>query len=227
MGWMEKEGTGAMTIIAVGLKDARAVSRRMLFSVLEIADIPSTARTDAPVRGAAALSPGCKTDAHRLPQHGAPARSESHPEMSASPDPKPQAFARRTFFWSGAYGLVTLVPQYFLRGTLDDLFPPALNHPEHFYGFVGVAIAWQLAFIAISRDPDRLRPLMPAAMAEKLMFALPALALVATSRASPALAVPAVLDLVLAALFFVSYRRTPAARPLTARALSDGGDAAY
>jgi hypothetical protein len=209
MGWMEKEGRGAVAIIAVGLKDDRAVSRRMLFSVLEITDIQSTARTDSPGPGPAVLSPVCKTERTGCNNMTTlTARSESIPEMNASLDPKPQVFARRTFFWSGTYGLATLVPQYFLRGTLDHLFPPALNHPEHFYGFVGVAIAWQLAFIAISRDPARLRPLMPAAMAEKLLFAMPALALAATSRASPALAVPALIDLVLAAFFFVSYRRS-------------------
>lgn len=26
-------------------------------------------------------------------------------------------------------------------------FPPPINHPEYYYGFIGVAIAWQVAFI--------------------------------------------------------------------------------
>jgi len=31
--------------------------------------------------------------------------------------------------------------------------------PDFYYGFVGVAILWQIAFLAIGRDPIRLRPM--------------------------------------------------------------------
>jgi len=30
--------------------------------------------------------------------------------------------------------------------------PPPITHPEFFYGFVGVAVAWQMLFLLMSRD---------------------------------------------------------------------------
>jgi hypothetical protein len=60
-------------------------------------------------------------------------------------------FAKRVFFRAGVYGLIVLVPLYFLEDRLGRIFPPPLTHPEDFYGFIGVALAWQLAFLTISR----------------------------------------------------------------------------
>jgi hypothetical protein len=39
--------------------------------------------------------------------------------------------------------------------------PPAITHSEFYYGFVGFAMTWQVAFLIIRRDPKRYRPLMP------------------------------------------------------------------
>ena len=66
-------------------------------------------------------------------------------------------FASRTFFIAGIYGLLALVPMYFLEGRIGRDYPPPINHPEHFYGFLGVAVAWQAAFLVIGRDPVRFR----------------------------------------------------------------------
>ena len=123
-------------------------------------------------------------------------------------------FARRVFTGAAVYGLLALVPQYFLEHRLNRDFPPAITHPEHFYGFVGIAIAWQFAFLVIARDPVRYRALMPVAMLEKLAFGGAAVALFALGRiAWPVLAVGGV-DLVLAALFLAAYRMTPRASGL-------------
>ena len=89
-------------------------------------------------------------------------------------------FARRVFQVAAIYGLLVLVPQYFLEGKTGRDFPPAITHPEYFYGFIGVAVAWQLAFLVIARDPVRYRPLMPVAVVEKLAFGVPAILLYAT-----------------------------------------------
>ena len=67
-------------------------------------------------------------------------------------------------------------------------YPPPITHPEHFYGFVGVAVAWQIAFLIISRDVVRFRPLMLAAIVEKASFALPTFALFASGRVAAATA---------------------------------------
>ena len=123
-------------------------------------------------------------------------------------------FARRVFTGAAVYGLLALVPQYFLEDRLNSDFPPAITHPEHFYGFVGIAIAWQLAFLVIARDPVRYRALMPVAVLEKLAFGGAAIVLFALGRiAWPVLAVGGV-DLVLAALFLAAYRMTPRASGL-------------
>src|SRR5689334_16082459 len=73
---------------------------------------------------------------------------------------KRNKFASRVFLGAGIYGVIALLPQYFLEKKLGQDFPPPLTHPEHFYGFIGVALAWQLVFLTISRDVQRYRPLM-------------------------------------------------------------------
>lgn len=81
-----------------------------------------------------------------------------------------ERFARWVFLLAGVVGLVGLLALYFLEGMIGRRQPPPINHPEFFYGFVGVAVAWQVAFVIISRDPLRYRPLMPAIFLEKLLY---------------------------------------------------------
>ena len=114
-------------------------------------------------------------------------------------------FARRVFFVAGIYGILALVPMYLLE---DRLVPP-LTHPEHFYGFVGVALAWQVLFLVLSRDPVRYRPMMIPAVLEKLAFGIAVLVLFAQGRVGGSVLGPAGIDLVLAGLFGVAYLRTP------------------
>lgn len=45
-------------------------------------------------------------------------------------------FARRVFFIAAVYGVIVLVPQYFMEARSGRDFPPPITHPEHFYGFV-------------------------------------------------------------------------------------------
>jgi hypothetical protein len=114
-------------------------------------------------------------------------------------------FARRVFFWAGIYGLLALFPQYFLEGKLARDYPPALTHPEYFYGFIGVGVAWQLAFLVISRDPVRLRPVMIPAVVEKFSFAISTFVLFAVSRVPFSIAAFALIDTVLGILFLISF----------------------
>lgn len=81
------------------------------------------------------------------------------------------SLARRVFFWSGVYGILVLFPMYFLEDRIGRDFPPATNHPEQYYAFLGVALAWQFAFLVIAKDPLRYRPLMVPAIAEKFLSA--------------------------------------------------------
>ena len=120
-----------------------------------------------------------------------------------------ESFARRVFFWAGLYGLMALLPMYALEAHIGRAFPPALNHPENYYGFIAVALAWQLAFIGISRDVVRFRPLMLPAIAAKFGFVLTILVLCLQGRVAAAAAVPVTADLLIGLLFFIAWRRTP------------------
>jgi hypothetical protein len=117
-------------------------------------------------------------------------------------------FARRVFQVAAIYGLAVLVPQYFLEGRTGRDFPPPITHPEYYYGFVGVAVAWQLAFLVIARDPVRYRPLMPVAVVEKAAFGVPAIILYALGRLSAQMLGAGLIDLTLGTFFIAAYRRT-------------------
>lgn len=114
-------------------------------------------------------------------------------------------FGRWVFAIAGIYGLIVLTPQYFMESQIGRDYPPAITHPEFFYGFNGVALAWQVAFLVISRDPARFRPLMLPAVLEKASFGIAGWILFAQQRI-PALIVGfASLDLVLGTLFIAAY----------------------
>ena len=117
-------------------------------------------------------------------------------------------FAKLLFLIAGIYGLLALLPQYFLEERMGRDYPPPITHPEYYYGFIGVAVAWQFAFLLMSRDPQRFRPLMLAAVLEKLSFGIPAIILYAQQRLPVFMLAGGLLDLVLAALFVAAYAKT-------------------
>lgn len=116
-----------------------------------------------------------------------------------------RTFASRVFLFAGLYGLLALLPQYFLEERLNRDFPPPITHPEYFYGFIGVAVAWQLAFLTIARDVVRFRPLMLPAIVEKASFGLAVVSLYAGGRASGAVLAAGLVDLVLGCLFAAAF----------------------
>jgi hypothetical protein len=118
-------------------------------------------------------------------------------------------FARRTFQIAGIYGLLALVPMYFLEGRIGRDIPPPITHPEYFYGFLGVAVAWQFAFLVISRDPVRFRPLMIPAVLEKASFGLATIALWLAGRLPAQTLAFGLIDTTLGILFVLAYLRTP------------------
>lgn len=119
-------------------------------------------------------------------------------------------FASRVFLWAGIYGVVGLVPLYFMEERLAVLLPPPLEHPEFFYGFLGVALAWQLVFLVIARDPARYRPIMLCAVVEKVGYGAAVLWLIAERRTAFLMAGSGAVDLLLAVLFLAAYMRTRA-----------------
>ncbi|SFH81912.1 hypothetical protein [Planctomicrobium piriforme] len=114
-------------------------------------------------------------------------------------------FARYVFLLSGIYGLLVLIPQYFMEGIFNGMNPPAITHPEFYYGFIGVALAWQIAFLIMSRDPLRYRPLMLAAVVEKFSFGIAAIVLLAQGRIPDMMFGAAMFDTFLGCLFIAAY----------------------
>lgn len=117
-------------------------------------------------------------------------------------------FARLVFLVAGLYGLIVLLPQYFLEGKNGRDFPPPINHPEYYYGFVGVAVAWQVLFLILSRNPGRYRSMMIPAILEKASFGIAVIVLILQSRVAPLMLAPAVIDLILGVLFAVAFMKT-------------------
>jgi hypothetical protein len=81
-------------------------------------------------------------------------------------------FARYVFLIAGIYGLLVLVPMYFMEQKQSTDFPPPITHPEFYYGFLGVAVAWQVAFLVLATDPKRYRLMIIPAILEKASFAI-------------------------------------------------------
>ena len=117
-------------------------------------------------------------------------------------------FARLVFAIAGLYGLLVTTPLYWMEGRVGRDFPPPITHPEYYYGFIGVVLAWQLVFLLVARRPASLRAIMPVAVVEKLGFGVPALVLHAQHRAPAATLGFGAIDLVLGSLFLVSYLLT-------------------
>lgn len=117
-------------------------------------------------------------------------------------------FAKLTFLIAGVYGLLALLPLYFMEQQTGRDYPPPITHPEYYYGFIGVAVAWQLAFLVMSRQPVRYRPLMPVAVVEKASFFIPAVILYLQHRLSPFMLAAGCVDGVLGVLFVAAYLKT-------------------
>ena len=120
-------------------------------------------------------------------------------------------FARIVYSVAAAYGFVSLLPLHFLLDTVGRRAPPPITHAEFYYGFVGVALLWQLVFILIARDPLRYRPIMPITMLEKAVYTVPAVILYSVGRAHASTLGPALVDPVLGVLFAIAYVRTAGA----------------
>ena len=117
-------------------------------------------------------------------------------------------FAKIVFWIAGIWGLVVITPLYFLFDIIGQKDPPAITHPGFFYGFVGCALAWQIAFCFIASDPTRYRPLMIPCILEKVAYAVAIVTLVMQGRTNPRDLVFAGTDSLLGLLFVLVYFKT-------------------
>lgn len=118
-------------------------------------------------------------------------------------------FAKYTFLIAGIYGFLVLIPQYFMEEKNGTDFPPAITHPEYYYGFVGVALAFQFVFLIISRNPVKYRAMMIPSIIEKFSFVIALVVLFIQQRVASAMMIAGGLDLVLGILFIISFIKTP------------------
>jgi hypothetical protein len=118
-------------------------------------------------------------------------------------------FAKWVFFLAGLSGTLLMIPLYFLEDRIAQDDPPAIEHVEFYYGFVGLCLAWQLLFLVIAANPVRFRPAMLPALVEKGSFVIAIAVLYARHRVSARLLGFAAMDATWLVLFVVAYLRTP------------------
>jgi hypothetical protein len=114
-------------------------------------------------------------------------------------------FARRLFLAAGIYGLAVVAPLFFLEDRIGATNPPSITHPEFYYGFVCTALAWQVVYLMMSRDPIRLRLMLIPAIIGKAGFGVSVVVLFMLHRLPPAGLILPSIDLILAALFAWAY----------------------
>jgi hypothetical protein len=117
-------------------------------------------------------------------------------------------FAKIVFWIAGIWGLLVITPLYFLFDIIGQKDPPPITHPGFFYGFVGCALAWQVAFCFMATDPVRFRPLMIPSILEKATYAVAIVILVLQGRTNPQDLVFAGTDSLLGILFIIAYFKT-------------------
>jgi hypothetical protein len=117
-------------------------------------------------------------------------------------------FAKVIFSIAGVWGVLLMTPLYFLFDFLGRQYPPPITHADFHYGFVSITLSWQVAFLVIATDPRRFRPLMVAAILEKLGYMTTLATLYAQGRLQFGQLAVVSPDLVLGLLFLVAFFKT-------------------
>lgn len=81
--------------------------------------------------------------------------------------------------------------------------------PEYYYGFIGAALAFQIAFLIIARNPLKYRTMMILSINEKFSFAIAVIVLYLQNRSAPMMLGASLIDLVLGILFVLAFEKTP------------------
>ena len=127
-------------------------------------------------------------------------------------------FGKAVFLVAGVWGFLVLTPLYFMFNVIGRQDPPAITHPAFYYGFVGTALAWQVAFFVIATDPIRFRPLMIPSVLEKFTYAIAAAVLYVQARMRASDLVFVAADFIFGALFLIAFFKTAAARHSASKA---------
>ena len=125
-----------------------------------------------------------------------------------SPRGRQKKFAKAVFWIAGIWGVLGLVPLYFMFDAIGRQDPPAITHPGFYYGFIGVALAFQVVFMVIAREPVRLRPMMIPAVLEKFAYGVSLMALYLQHRLHASDLVFGGVDVLFGVLFLAAFFRT-------------------
>lgn len=104
--------------------------------------------------------------------------------------------------------MLVLTPLYFIFAQIGRQDPPAITHPAFYYGFISVALSWQIAFFVIAKDPVRFRPMMIPSVFEKFGYAAGLILLYLQSRLHTTDLMFGVIDLLLGVLFILAFLKT-------------------
>jgi hypothetical protein len=118
-------------------------------------------------------------------------------------------FAKILFYIAGIWGVLILTPLYFMFNLIGQKDPPPITHPGFYYGFVGLGLAWQIAFFIIATDPVRFRPIILAAVIEKFSYAIAMIVLHLQGRIRPSDLTFAFVDLLFGVLFIMAFLKLP------------------
>ena len=117
-------------------------------------------------------------------------------------------FAKLIFTVAGIWGVLIIVSLYFLESRINAEQPPAITHPEYYYGFLGVTLVWQFLYILIGRNPARYRPVMILAILAKSSYWLGVLILFLLDRVPIMVLLTSLPGLLLTILFAIAYATT-------------------
>jgi hypothetical protein len=117
-------------------------------------------------------------------------------------------FARIVFVGAGVWGIAVLAPFYRLVDVTGRHYGAPAEYPQFFYGFISVALAWQIAFLVIGSNPARFRALMIPSMLEKFGYCATLVVLYARGRITATDLQPLWPDFVIGLLFVAAFVKT-------------------
>jgi len=117
-------------------------------------------------------------------------------------------FAKIIFWIAALWGVLILTPLYFIFDLIGRNDPPPITHPAFYYGFISLALAFQVVFIVIAQDPVRLRPMMIPSVLEKFGYGATLLVLFLQHRLHPQDLAMGCVDLLFGVLFLTAFFKT-------------------
>lgn len=130
-------------------------------------------------------------------------------------------FAKVVFVCAGIWGIGVLTPLYWLVDVSGRRYGVPTEYPQFYYGFLSVAMAWQIAFLIIGSNPARFRTLMIPGILEKLGYVVPLVLLYQQARVTWADAQAAVPDFALAILMMLAFVKTRPSMTYTLNTTND------